>query len=134
MDLIVRDVQLSGRRDGAVDVGVEGGTIVAVEPRVEARANEELDGAGGLIAPSFVDSHSHLDKAMTVYSSPPPVSGTLAESFERARVAKRNSSVADVIDRAATAVHAAIANGTGAIRAHCEVDSAWGLTGFEGLL
>ena len=134
MDLIVRDVRLRDRADAAHDIGVTGDTITRVAPEIAESAAAELDGQGGLAIPSFVDSHSHLDKAMMIYTSPPAESGTLAESLSRSYVAKRESSVDDVVERGAAAIEAAIANGTGAIRVHSDVDSAWGITGVLGSL
>jgi cytosine/creatinine deaminase len=134
MDLVLRNVLLKDRRYERFDIGIAGDRIREISPRIEARGALELDGGGGLAAPSFVDSHSHLDKAMMVYMSPPAATGTLAESFARGHAAKRRSSIPDVIARATEAIRTAVANGTGAIRVHSEVDATWGITGIEGLL
>ena len=48
----------------ACDVAVRDGAIVAVEPHVPGEAFRVIDGEGGLCVPSFVDSHTHLDKVL----------------------------------------------------------------------
>ena len=134
MDLIVRNILLRDQPSGRFDIGVAGDSIDLISPSISESADVEVDGEGGLAVPSFVDSHSHLDKAMMIYSSPPAITGTLAESFSRSHAAKKASSVDDVVARGGQAIRWAIANGTGAIRVHSDVDYAWGITGVLGLL
>ncbi len=133
MDLVIRNVRLRGVPDPH-DIGIVGDTITRIEPHIAEAAEREIDGDGGLAIASFVDSHSHLDKSMMIYQSPPAVTGTIAESLARSYVAKESSSVADVVARGRQALQWAVANGTGAIRVHSDVDFAWGTTGVEGLL
>ena len=133
MDLVVRNVRLRGAGEPC-DIGIVGGEITRIEPRIAEAGEREIDGDGGLAIPSFVDSHSHLDKSMMIYQSPPAVTGTITESLARSYVAKRSSSVADVVARGRQALEWAVANGTGAIRVHSDVDFGWGTTGVEGLL
>jgi cytosine deaminase len=134
MDLIVRNVRLKDRNYEKYDLGIIGDTIAEIAPRIDRHANRELDGAGGLAAPSFVDSHSHLDKYMMIYASPPAVTGTLSESFLRGIEAKKRSTVGDVVSRVTEALRIAIASGIGAIRVHSEVDKSWDMTGVEAML
>ena len=133
MDLVVRNVRLRGV-EGPRDIGITGEVITRIEPFIAEAGEREIDGDGGLAIPNFVDSHSHLDKSMMIYQSPPAVTGTITESLERSYAAKRSSSVADVVARGRQALRWAVANGTGAIRVHSDVDHAWGITGVEGLL
>ena len=133
MDLVIRNVRLRGVPETR-DIGIVGDTITRIEAHIAEAAEAEIDGDGGLAIPSFVDSHSHLDKSMMIYQSPPAVTGTITESLARSYVAKKASSVADVVARGRQALGWAVANGTGAIRVHSDVDHAWGTTGVEGLL
>lgn len=58
LDLILRHCTLpDGRRDH--DIGIREGRIVAVEPALAATAAEEVDAAGQLVTPPFVDAHFH---------------------------------------------------------------------------
>ena len=79
MDLVVRNVRLRGT-DEARDIGIVGEVIMCIEPHIADAGEREIDGDGGLAIPSFVDSHSHLDKSMMIYQSPPAVTGTITET------------------------------------------------------
>lgn len=134
MDLIIRNVVLKDRQYRSFDIGIMDGLVSKISHKISESAEQEVDGNGGLATPNFVDSHSHLDKIDMIYQSPPAITGTLLESFARAGEAKRKSSVPDVAERVTKGIRAAIANGTGGIRVHSEVDTTWGLTGIKGLL
>ena len=45
-----------------VDIGISGGRIAAIEPKLACEA-AEIDVGGKLVLPGFVDTHIHLDKA-----------------------------------------------------------------------
>ena len=61
LDLIFRNALLRSSA-GSVDIGVKGGRIAAIEPRLACEAIE-VDLGGHLALPGFVDTHIHLDKA-----------------------------------------------------------------------
>ena len=61
-DLIVRGgrvIDPSLRIDAVLDVAVAGGRIAAVEPRIEADAEQVIDATGKLVLPGLLDVHSH---------------------------------------------------------------------------
>ena len=63
-DLVVRDATvIDGSRSmrRSADVGVKDGLIVAVEPDLSGRGQEEVDAGGKVLAPGFIDPHTHLD-------------------------------------------------------------------------
>jgi cytosine deaminase len=80
LDLIIRRACRRGD-DGPVDIGMDGGRIVAVQRRLDRDAADELDADGGLLIPPFVDSHFHLDAALTAGTPRRNVSGTLLEGI-----------------------------------------------------
>lgn len=62
-DLVVRNglvVDGLGAEPVAADIGIDGDRIVAVGAVAE-RGRRELDADGRLVAPGFVDIHTHLD-------------------------------------------------------------------------
>ena len=66
-DTVIRDgtvVDGSGRPRFEADVGIAGGTITAVGDLGDAEAAQTVDAAGRVVAPGFVDMHSHSDVSM----------------------------------------------------------------------
>src|SRR6185295_14218794 len=67
-DLVIRGgtvVDGTGAAPVAADVAVTGGAIAAIG-RIEARGARELDAAGCLVTPGFIDIHSHSDFTLLV--------------------------------------------------------------------
>ncbi len=63
-DLVVRGATVvdgSGEPARDADVAVRDGRIVAVGDGAAGRGDEELDGRGLVVAPGFIDAHTHLD-------------------------------------------------------------------------
>lgn len=64
-DLIVRNgrvVDGSGRPGYRADVGVAGGTIRRIDPRIEpAHAKRTIDAQDRVVSPGFIDAHTHDD-------------------------------------------------------------------------
>jgi N-acyl-D-aspartate/D-glutamate deacylase len=66
-DLVIRGGTLidgTGAEPYRADIGVRGGLIADVGPRL-GRAREEIDAAGLLVTPGFVDIHTHYDGQVT---------------------------------------------------------------------
>ena len=67
-DLLFRDARLP---DGsAVDIGIQGGRIVALGVGLPGEAGEVVECGGRLVSPGFVETHIHLDKACTIDRCP----------------------------------------------------------------
>jgi dihydroorotase/N-acyl-D-amino-acid deacylase len=63
-DLVVRGgrvVDGTGSPWFIADVGIKGDTIVAVAPRLAARGAQVIDAQGLVVAPGFIDVHSHSE-------------------------------------------------------------------------
>src|SRR4051812_37837886 len=63
-DLLVRGATVVDGTGGPAreaDVAVRAGTIVLVGEAGRASADEEIDGRGLVVAPGFIDAHTHLD-------------------------------------------------------------------------
>ena len=71
MDLILRNVRLAHRPEaGAVDIGVAGGKIVAIEKGLAAEA-EIYDARGRVACGGLIETHIHLDKSRIIDRAPP---------------------------------------------------------------
>src|ERR1700754_1295094 len=85
MDLIIRRAMLppgaAPQYKEPVDIGIEAGRIVAVEPKLAASAREEIDAAGSLVTPPFVDPHFHMDATLSYGLPRVNASGTLLEGI-----------------------------------------------------
>lgn len=125
-DVIV-DVVVSGRL-GRWDVVLRRGHIAEVVThscgRAWGRGKRVLDGAGRLLAPGFVDSHVHLDKAfqLTQLDLPDGVSGLDAALQATARL-RSQLGEDDVYRSAERLVQSLFAQGTVGARVHIEVGS-----------
>jgi len=119
-DLVIRNASLPDGRTG-IDVLVDGGRIVAVEPSLAATARETLDAAGQLLSPPFVDAHFHLDSALTYGLPRVNDSGTLLEGIALWGELKPQLTQDTVVVRALAYCDWAIARGLLAIRSHVDV-------------
>ena len=120
LDLIIHNANLPDGREG-VDIAIEKGSIVSVEPHIDAQANREIDATGCLATPPFVDSHFHLDSTMSYGQPRVNESGTLLEGIEIWGELKPHLTVENIKARARALCHWAIARGTLAIRSHVDV-------------
>lgn len=132
MDLILRRARLSNRESGLFDIGIEGTRIAAIEPSLAADG-AEIDVAGRLVSPGFIETHIHLDKSC-ILDRCKAETGDLDEAIREVAAAKRKFSPEDVHSRAKRTLEKCILNGTTHIRTHLEVDPGIGLRGLEGVL
>lgn len=130
---LIRNVRLRGR-EGCFDLAIEGERIAAVEPGIEAQAEEEYDGGGNLLLPGFVNAHQHLDKCMLGSVMRPNRSQTLQEAIYITWDHKRSYSAEEIVSRAAPVVEEAIRYGTSAMRGFADVDTTGGLVPTQALL
>jgi cytosine/creatinine deaminase len=124
MDLIIRRASLprsaSTHRE-PVDIGIDAGRIVAVEPRLAASAPEEIDAAGSLVTPPFVDPHFHMDATLSYGLPRVNASGTLLEGIALWGELKPELTQDALIERAMQYCDWAVARGLLAIRSHVDV-------------
>jgi N-acyl-D-amino-acid deacylase len=70
-DLLIRHgtvIDGTGAPRVAADIGVTNGRIAAVSPHLDASASQEIDASGRVVAPGFIDVHTHSD--FTLLSAP----------------------------------------------------------------
>ena len=114
-----------------VSIGIRGGRIEAVAPALAGHAASRIDAGGGLVTPSFVDPHFHIDKVLSrdLLGARGP-----QEALDRAHEVKTRFTVADVEERACQALRLAAVHGIGRLHAQIDVDFATKLVSFEGVM
>ncbi len=132
MDLILRNARPIGAEQLLTDIGIAGGRIAAIEPKLSAQG-DTIDLNGRLVSPGFVETHIHLDKSC-ILDRVKSEKGDLDEAIAEAAKAKRAFTPEDVHARAVRTLERAILQGTTHMRTHLEVDPGVGLRGLEGVL
>ncbi|MCX6356530.1 MAG: amidohydrolase family protein [Candidatus Aureabacteria bacterium] len=133
MDMIVRRAKLRGRK-GLVDIAVERGKIARISSRIAGKARTEINAAGKLVTPTFVDPHLHLDKALISEVVRENKSGTLREAIEIIWDKKKKYTIEDNVVRATRVIEWGVKHGTTVFRSHVDVDSIGGLKPLKGVL
>ena len=120
LDLIIRNANLPNGRRG-YDIAVQDGRVRELAPAIGAMARKEIDAAGCLATPPFVDSHFHMDSALSYGRPRVNRSGTLLEGIQLWGELKPQLTVESIKERARKLCQWAIARGTLAIRSHVDV-------------
>jgi len=135
LDLIIRNARIlgagSGNREG-VDIGVQDGVIVAVEPRLAADGPQH-DAGGKLVSPGLIESHFHLDKAMIIDRVPLQPNRMARDHMERTASIKHTFTPEDIYARAQATIEQCLLHGVTHMRTQVEVDPNVGLQGFEAI-
>ncbi|MBB2695673.1 cytosine deaminase [Rhizobium phaseoli] len=118
-DLIVRNANLPDGRTG-IDIGIEGGRIVAVERNLQAQAAEEIDATGRLVSPPFVDPHFHMDATLSLGLPRMNASGTLLEGIALWGELRPIVTKEELVDRALRYCDLAVTQGLLFIRSHVD--------------
>jgi cytosine deaminase len=119
MELIIRNAKLRGE-DGLVDIGIENGKFKEINKGIEAKGIKEINANGNLVSPPFIESHIHLDSALTVGLPRYNESGTLLEGIEIWGERKKDLTKEDIKKNAMTTIKWLIANGVLKIRTHTD--------------
>ena len=126
IDLLIKNAKIQ-QHTTLVNLAIDSGKIVGCEPDLLATSRQEMDVAGNLVIPGFVDPHVHLDIILMN-------SGELLgrqESFENSNAIVERRRVEfsseDIKNRATKALQMASRHGVTAVRAQCHVDTEVGL-------
>jgi cytosine/creatinine deaminase len=133
MDLIIRQARLRNR-PGTWDLGITGDRITKVTEHIEETGVAEVEAAGNLVTPTYVNGHIHLDKCHLQERMLPNKDYTFAECLELTWEHKARYTNEDVLERAGRAIEEGILNGTTVFRAFADVDNIGKLRPLEGLL
>jgi cytosine deaminase len=120
MDLVIRNATLPDGRQG-VDLAIENGRIAAVAPALQAKGAREIDAAGKLVSPPFVDAHFHMDATLSYGLPRVNQSGTLLEGIALWGELKPQLTQEALVERALQYCDWAVARGLLAIRSHVDV-------------
>lgn len=133
--LILRRCRLldAGASEPTVDIAIEHDKIIAIAPQLPLQAPEEIDIAEQLVSPPFVESHIHLDSALTAGEPRWNDSGTLFEGIDIWRDRKQQLTLEDVKQRAVIALKQQAMQGVLFVRSHADV-SERNLVALQGLL
>lgn len=119
MDLIIRNARLRNAK-GLHDIGVTGGRIEAVMPKMAVRGKEEIDAGGNLVSPPFCDPHVHLDAVLSVGDPRYNNSGTLLEGIRIWGERKPYLTKDVLVNNAKQALLWEFANGVQFVRTHAD--------------
>ena len=100
-------------REGLHDLHLEHGRIASItaQTTVPALQTDDLDAAGNLVIPPFVEPHIHLDATLTAGEPRWNMSGTLFEGIECWGERKATITFADTKARATQTIQALAAHG-----------------------
>ena len=119
-DLKLTNATLPDGRTG-IDIGIQSGRIVALEPNLAGDAGSTIDAAGQLVSPPFVDCHFHMDATLSLGLPRFNESGRLLEGIQIWGELKPLLTHEAVIERALNYCDLAVSQGLLAIRTHVDV-------------
>ena len=110
-------------REGLHDLHLEHGRIASITPQTTAptAGPDDLDAAGNLVIPPFVEPHIHLDATLTAGEPRWNMSGTLFEGIECWGERKATITHEDTKARARKTIQALAAHGIQHVRTHVDV-------------
>jgi cytosine/creatinine deaminase len=123
MQMLIRSARMLGHAE-SVDIAVEAGRITGLTSAgtgVCEPAEVEIDAAGALVTPPYVEPHIHLDTVLTAGEPRWNLSGTLWEGIACWSERKDMLSRGDVIERASEVLRWQVAHGVLHVRGHCDV-------------
>ena len=120
MDLVIRNASLpDGQRQ--IDIAIEAGRIAAVGARLPVTGAREIDAAGDLVTPPFIDAHFHMDATLSYGLPRVNQSGTLLEGISLWGELKPTLMQESLIERAMHYCDWAVGRGLLAIRSHVDI-------------
>lgn len=132
-DVLIRGATVFGVGKG-LDIAISQGRIQAVGEGLPDTGAMEVEAAGKLVIPSFVESHTHLDKALTAVEEDTPNLEEAYGIFARylARIPE-GGMVEDIKARSRRVLDWELASGTGTVKTHVLVCPEWGMASLQAL-
>lgn len=120
-DVLVRHARLH-RGPALVDIAIKDGLFVRIAADLSSEsATREIEAAGRLVVPPFIDAHVHLDAVLTVGQPRYNTSGTLLEGIQIWSERKPGLTREDVKRRALEEIQWEATQGTLHIRSHVDI-------------
>jgi len=141
VDIVVRNARLRGA-DRLTDIAISSGSIAEIGTVPNCKARVEIDAAGNLVTPSYVNPHLHLCKVWTLPMMSEDALGAYQgdgmkqalSAIELASKVKGKYHASWIVKNARRAVALAALHGTTHIRALADVDGKARLEGVKALL
>lgn len=125
LDYLIKNAKIF-KQNETKDIGISNGKISIIKEKLENEATNVIDANNMLLAPSFVDSHTHLDKAL---SSKELNANGLLDAINQATEFQRSLSLNEVKnnvkERASKVIEWEAENGSCAIKSHVLADDIW---------
>ncbi len=141
-DIVIRKARTRISPNKIVDISIDGGKIIGIEERVQAKGEIEIDANEGLVTESFVDPHVHMckvytlqmigEEAMKLYEG--SEMGAAMTAIELASKVKERYNASWIYENAKKAVTLGIKYGTLHHRAFVDTDTKAKLEGIKALL
>ena len=128
--LLLKNARLSGWTE-PTDVLIRDGRIAAIQMDADGAGAAVYDCGGRLLMPSFIDPHTHLDKAFL--ETPREAEGLMDAVFltmDYQKSVPAGQIQADVLRRGARVLDMELQNGSALVRSHVSVDEIWGMEAF----
>ncbi|HLS07343.1 MAG TPA: cytosine deaminase [Bacillota bacterium] len=119
MDLIIRQAKLIDQ-EPFVDIAIKDGYFVKIAENITDLTKKEIHANGKLVSPPFVESHIHLDSALTVGQPRHNSSGTLLEGIQIWSDYKETISKQAIKENAKKTLFWLMANGVLHVRTHID--------------
>ncbi|KUO49397.1 MAG: hypothetical protein APF76_08475 [Desulfitibacter sp. BRH_c19] len=119
LDILIKQANIFGEVE-QLDIGICHAKVSLKESDIKVNAKEIIDGKDKLVIPGFVDSHTHLEKAL-LDDHVSNHSGTLQEAIENFKVYFKTVDEENFYERAKKALEKAIVGGTTTLRSHISV-------------
>lgn len=131
MDLIIENARLL-EADGLFQIGIESGKISRLAKSIEDSSENRIDARSGLVLPTFVEPHVHLDKVLLAEQF--KEASSISEARALVKSAKKNFTPENVKTRIERVIPWALESGVTAIRTHIDVDENTKLSSVEAML
>lgn len=119
--MLIKNVYLENSTE-KIDILVRDGKFEKIAANIAPNEGEEvIDCDGCMVLPQFIESHVHLDSALTAGQPRWNLSGTLFEGIACWSERKKTLTKQDAMDRARDTIRKQAANGIGHVRTHVDV-------------